>query len=376
MATRLNRPVRILHVLEATEGGTRRWLCDVLRGLDAEAFAQDCIVSLKRDGRFEEVIEALRHEGHRCWVVDMERSVHPVKDALSLRHVVRIARTSGCDVIHGHSAKGGMFARLTGRLLGKPAIYTPHAFSFLEASPKSKFYMLAEKAARRWTALLHAVSASEAEAAAALGYPTNQIRLVPNGVRACTAPTSHADPLKVIGAIGSLRTQKSPETFLEAARILCARRPDLRFVWAGDGPLRQQMVARVEKLRLPGRVAFVGHVDDADAFMRGVDVFVQCSRYEGMSYAVLDAMAMAKPIVATEVPGNADAIEDGYCGLLVPPRSPEVLARAIEQLVDCPDEAARLGICARERAMHEFSLESQLDGLATLYEEAATGGSS
>jgi glycosyltransferase involved in cell wall biosynthesis len=369
--------LRILHVLEAAEGGTRRWLCDVLEGLDPSMFAQDCVVSLRRNARFGEVLEPLRQRGHACWVVNMEREVHPLRDALSLRRIVRIARESGCDVIHGHSAKGGMFARAAGKLLSKPVIYTPHAFSFLQASPKSVCYKLAEKAARPWTTLLHAVSTSEAATALRLGFPAEKIRLVPNGVDAkplTTRSLSDSRTKKVIGAIGSLRPQKSPETYLEACRLLCERRNDVRFVWGGEGPLLNEMMWQVKDAGLVGRVAFNGHVDDARSLMSSFDVFVQCSRYEGLPYAVLDAMSLAKPIVATAVAGNTDAIEDGRTGLLVPARDGERLALAIEWLLDHPNEAARFGARAQERVAREFSLETQLAGLGRLYREAAAAG--
>lgn len=369
--------MRTLHVLEATEGGTRRWLWDVLHGLDPAEFSQGCVVSLRRDGRFADVLRAFRQRGHACRVVNMERAVRPLRDALSLRGLVHAIREMGCDVIHGHSAKGGMLARAAGRLLSKPVIYTPHAFPFLHASPVSVIYRLAERAAISSTTLLHAVSGSEAEAAVRLGYRPGRVRVIPNGVdSAQIAPRTGTAPvnLAVVGALGRLRPQKSPGTFVEACREVCRFRRDVRFVWGGDGPLGPAMARRIAQFGLGDHCCLTGHVDDDGSFLGGIGIFVQCSRYEGLSYTLLDAMSRGLPIVATGVPGNADAIEDGRSGLLVPPGDAVAVARAIERLLDDPEEAARLGAGARERVLREFSLARQLDSLGALYREAAALG--
>jgi glycosyltransferase involved in cell wall biosynthesis len=141
----------------------------------------------------------------------------------------------------------------------------------------------------------------------------------------------------------------------------------------GDGVLRAELEARTRALGLSGNVVFTGARDDIAEMLAMLDLVVVPSLTEGMSNALLEAMAMARPVVATAMGGNVDVIEDGATGVLVPPRDPEALAEALLRLLGDPDRARRLGAAARERARAEHSLEGMVARYQDLYRGLADG---
>lgn len=368
----LDRPIKVLHILEATEGGTRRWLEDIVLGLDLSRIESACICSLRRDPTFEASVETFRDRGVKTWIVDMRREVRPFSDLRAVWKIARILRNNDFDILHMHSAKAGMLGRLAAKVVGvRPVLYTPHAFSFLADNPFSPLFHLLEKWARSVTDMLVAVSDSEAKYAAGLGYDRDRIVTVRNSVdaRLAPAPAGQAPPDRpCIGTVGALRPQKDPLTFVEAAGRLRSRGRPLRFCLVGDGPLRSRVQRRIAILGLDSVFDLPGRLDTVKPSMQEWSVFVLCSRYEGLPYALLDAMAMGKPVVATRVPGIEEVVVDGKTGILVEPGNPGELARAIKHLLDSPGLAAELGGAAFHRVSEGYCLKTQLDRLTDLYE--------
>jgi glycosyltransferase involved in cell wall biosynthesis len=159
--------------------------------------------------------------------------------------------------------------------------------------------------------------------------------------------------MHVVGTVGRLDFQKAPDDFVNALAEL--GREDVYGVWIGDGPLR----ARTEKLAarrgIAGRLSFVGERADVSALLPGLDVFAMASRYEGLPCAIVEAMAAARPVVATAVNAVPNIVVAGETGLLVPAGRPELLSRALRYLIDNPDVAARLGAAGRAHLGEELS---------------------
>lgn len=207
------------------------------------------------------------------------------------------------------------------------------------------------------------------------GWPDRTVEVIPNAVDA-QAFNRPADPrvrLELAGGrdrpvvltLARLHRQKGLPYLLEAA----TRVPDARFVLVGAGPERKALEARAGALGLGDRVAFLGHRPDVPALLGAADLVVLPSLYEGMPLALLEAMAAAKPVVASAIPGNDEAIRDGETGLLVPPRDPDALAAAIRTLLGDPRRAGRLGAAARARVEERFSLASMVGRVTGIYEE-------
>ena len=197
------------------------------------------------------------------------------------------------------------------------------------------------------------------------------VAVVPNAVDAARfahipepAVSRHrAGPLRV-GAVANLRPVKDLDLLVRAAKTLAAVHPAARFRIAGEGPLRGELERLIERLGLSDRFELSGAVSDVVGFLGGLDVAVLCSRSEGLSNAMLEYMAAARPIVATLVGGNSELIEHQRHGLLVRPGDAPGLAAAIDRLLRDPALARRLGANARQRILGQYST----DRLACRYE--------
>jgi glycosyltransferase involved in cell wall biosynthesis len=144
-----------------------------------------------------------------------------------------------------------------------------------------------------------------------------------------------------------------------------------RLLLAGDGPLEHELRQQAQHDGIADRVTFLGARRDVDTLLPALDAFVLASRTEGLSNAVLEAMACGLPVVATAVGGQPEAVEDGVTGLLVPPRAPASLALALEALLHAPARCHRMGRLAREAVLARFSRDAMLHGYDTLYRQLA-----
>ncbi|MCS7101648.1 MAG: TIGR03088 family PEP-CTERM/XrtA system glycosyltransferase [Burkholderiaceae bacterium] len=217
----------------------------------------------------------------------------------------------------------------------------------------------------------------------AIGVPPQRVRHIYNGVDARRfAPTGgpraavkdspfNAPGLFVLGAVGRFEPVKDPLNLVQALARAFALRPDaaerLRLVLVGDGPLREPAAEAVRSANLDRFVWFAGERADVPDLLRGLDGFVLPSLAEGISNTLLEAMATGLPVIATRVGANADLMENGRCGQLVPRADPQALAQAILRYLDDPQLAARHGRAARQIVEQRFTLEHMVHEYEDLY---------
>lgn len=173
----------------------------------------------------------------------------------------------------------------------------------------------------------------------------------------------------VIGTIGRLMEQKDHDTFLHACRLLSNEVPDCRFIIVGDGPElgRLQMLAR--DLRLDDRVKFTGHLEAVEHIIPLFDVFALSSIREGFANVILEAMALGKPVVASDAGGNAEAVVHGETGYIVPPESPEALSQALLGLLRDRAKAKRMGLEGRKRVESCYEMAKMVESTVEIYEQ-------
>ncbi|MGH7516844.1 MAG: glycosyltransferase [Gemmatimonadales bacterium] len=210
---------------------------------------------------------------------------------------------------------------------------------------------------------------------AAIGLPERKLRVVPNGID--PAPfTQPADPMLRTGLAGSpdrpvvftaarLSSQKALDVLLSAAALV----PEAVFVIAGEGPERAALEARAAALGITERVRLLGARHDVAELLAACDLFVLPSLVEGLPLSVLEAMAAAKPVVATRIGGTDEAVVDGKTGILVPPGDPGALAAAIHTFLADPERARRSGEAGRDRVRARFTARAMVDGVTAAYEE-------
>jgi glycosyltransferase involved in cell wall biosynthesis len=199
--------------------------------------------------------------------------------------------------------------------------------------------------------------------------PADRVHVLENGVdlaRFLDLPLPTGAP-RCVGVVANLRPVKGLDVFLTAAGLLRERFPKVSFRIAGEGEQRGALEEQARQLGLAQRVQLCGAQSDVPAFLAGLDVAVLSSRAEGMSNAVLEYMAAARPIVATAVGATPELIQDGVHGLLVPAGNAESLARAISTLLVERDHARWLGQAARERAASVYSRQAMVRRFEEFY---------
>lgn len=367
----------VVHILEATTGGTRRHLWDVATGLDPRRFRQTVIASPLRDPGFLDDVAALRARGVGVDLVPMRRAPSPCVDTLAAVRIARLLRELRPDVVHTHSSKAGMLGRWAARRAGVPwRVHTPHVFAYEMRMPRALagLVVAVERLASRWTDVLVCVSEAEARAARRLGRAMPAIRVVHNGV--CSppqvAPLRFQEPLR-IALIGRLCVQKGQDTLARALvsdRELGTRhRVEMVGIRPGDRvPDVVRSAAEWGLCHLtpplePSAVA--AHLDT-------VDIVVLPSRWEGLPYTLLEAMAAGRCVVAARVGGVPEVVRDGVNGWLVPPDDPVALGATLRRAIADADASRRCAAAARETVARDFRLDRMLDKLATVYEEGAT----
>lgn len=372
--------IRVTQVLEATAGGTRRHLRELVAALPASEFDVRIVAAVRRDHAFERDLEAFQAEGRRVRVLDMVRAARPLADLRAARALRLLLEQEPSDLVHLHSSKAGWIGRLAAGSLPCRIVYTPHAFPFLQrVSPLWRgAYRLAERWGARRTDALFAVGQAEGRVAVEqVGYPSGRVHVLPNAVDPDRvrdevgerAPRASGEPARV--ALGAdLRPQKDPLTFLRAgARLLAAGRP-VRLLLPEHGALLGAARREAARLGIAHAVEFVPVDDDLVPLLRRADLCVLCSLWEGLPYTMLDALALGLPLVASDIPPLAEVLAPLEPGLLVAPGDPAALAGVVGRWLDAPPaRVADLALRAEARLRGEHDLARWGVRVRALYRE-------
>ena len=283
---------------------------------------------------------------------------------------------AGADLVHAHLPAMGAVARV---FAGRPVVYTEHNVASSYRGPVRLINRLTYLGNEAVTAVSPAVAESVAR------YPGPTPLVVPNGV-SCEVPPGYRrrvlaelgldEPVALVVHVGNIRPHKGHANLVAAMPALVAARPDVAVVSIG-GEKNQGDLARVRRLAdqggVSGSLRFLGRRPDALDFIAAADVFVNPSDFEGLPVAVLEAMALGRPVVATAVGGVPELVDDGDTGCLVPPRDPAALAAAVVRLLDDPDSAHRVGAAAAKEVEARYSLEAMVRRIEAVYDEVLGG---
>lgn len=358
-----------MHVIEAVEGGTIRYVADLVRAVDE---MEHVVVAPAHRSSGVTDDGALASIASRARVIALGMTRNPatltnLRAAIALRRLVERERP---DVVHAHSTIAGLLARA--RPLPVPVVYTPNGVQ------TSVVARAGERILGPRAAAVVAVSVGEASVVKrARLAPSDRVVVIPNGIEAALASPSPALDLRshlnlasstlLVGTVLRLVRQKAPGVFVEAAASVLQNDPEAHAVLIGDGPLRRSVERTAQGMPHRERLHLLGHVPQAASLLAQLDVFVLASRFEGMPYALLEAMAAGCAVVATDVTGSNDAVEDGRSGLLVLPDDAPALAAAITDLLRDPTKRGLLGEAARKRVAEEFSLDRMAAAHDDLY---------
>jgi|SRR5690242_10334464 glycosyltransferase involved in cell wall biosynthesis len=368
-------PIRLLKFLAFLAiGGSERQVLNIRAGLDSSRFDlhMGCFGCL--DGQIAVDLSGTPIEMYK---IGKLYGVRAIKECLRLASYLRRQRI---DIVHAYNFYANVFALPAARLAQVPVVLasirdTGENLTARQRAVNKIFCSLADRIIVNAEAIKRTLMTE--------GYRPERITVIPNGIL-CPPLRSDQDRLLhkefglspndvLIGVVSRIARGKGLEYFLDAALDVTARIPQAKFLIIGDNSFnpeyREELKRQTVKLGLQDRVIFTGFRLDVPIILSSLAVSVLPSLNEGLSNSLLESMAAAVPVVATNVGGNPEVVVDGETGLLVPPRNPAALAEAICRVLRTPGLRNALGEAGRRRVLKHFSNEQMIRNVERLYGE-------
>jgi glycosyltransferase involved in cell wall biosynthesis len=367
--------VLLVAAANATDGGGEKHVADLLMRLPSAGV--DVALAAPAGGDLGELAASLRVSAFDV----------PIQSGFSMGAVRALRDTIkriAPDIVHAHGSRAAAFARVADPLSRERVVYTLHGIHADQAGSRARqtVFLGIERLLRPRTARFVAVCGSDAAKGARLGLlDLLRTSVVRNGIK-LPLPTALPGRFRAeigVGAgaplvlsIGRFHEQKDQMMLLRAWSLASRAHPDavLALIGSGEGEGRLREFAISEGIG--DRVRFVRPRADLAPAYTDADLFALSSRWEGLPYVVLEAMAYGLPVVSTCVDGVPDAVFDGQTGLLVSPQDHRGLGDALARLLAAPDERSRMGDAGRAQVCAEFSLDRMVDELVGVYRDVAT----
>lgn len=383
-----NPAMHICHVItRLIIGGAQENTLLTCEGLAQRGY-QVTLISGPTEGPEGSLVPRARGGGFRFLELpELVRAVHPWKDLRARARLRALFQRLRPDVVHTHSSKAGILARLAAHAAGVPIlVHTIHGMSFNRTQPwpVRRFYALLERRAAAHTHALVAVADAMVEQSltARIAPPDRFVRIysgMPLGpfepglydrtaVRASWG-VSPADDVVVVGTVARLFRRKGYEQLIPILAEAARRESRLRFVWIGDGAQRGLFERELERRGLRERTVLTGLVapEEIPRLLAGFDILAHASQWEGLPRAVVQALLMQVPAVAFELDGTPEVVLDGRTGRLVPPGDLAAFATALVELARQPQERRRLGAAGRAHCLERFDARRMVEEIERLY---------
>lgn len=311
--------------------------------------------------------------------VGVEVNVCPMKGMFDWRwvlYVVNLVRSRQAELIHAHEFTANVYGVLAGRLAGVPVVATVHGKNYYWECLRRR---MAYRQVARFGRMVAVSKDLKEFLVRQVNIPSDRIDVIYNGIVAKPAEVSTTRVLalsalgldehtRVIGSVGSLYIVKGHEYLIRALPAIVQAYPNVALVLIGRGE-QEPVLRRLSKdLEVEEHVRFLGFRSDVATILAGIEIFVLPSLSEGLSVALLEAMAAGRPIVASRVGGNPEVVVDGETGFLVDPRDSGALAERIVELLNDSQKAKEFGESGRKRVQNWFAIDKMVESYCALYE--------
>jgi glycosyltransferase involved in cell wall biosynthesis len=304
-----------------------------------------------------------------------------------LKALSRTFRDREVDVIHAHMQDSNLLAALVGAYCDTAVVGTYHGLGIFPAGrsaldPRNRIRKELYRLAGRLSDCTIAVSPPVRERLCSdIGLSPDKTILVLNGVDTAAFSRAKAsltvrrdlgigDQRRIVVCVGRLIPAKNQSVLIRAMGRVVASFPEAALLLVGDGPSASDLRAQAARDGLEGSVFFALERTDVDEVLAASEIFVLPSDVEGIPLSLIEAMAAGRPVIATDVPGNADVIRAPEHGILVPPRNPDALAEAIERLLSDPDRAGAIGRAGQAHVRQKFDIRGTLARIEAIYDDA------
>lgn len=356
--------MKILYVITCGDrGGSQVTLLDLIQHLP-DGF--EPVVVSGQDGFLRDGCERAGVSFRK--IRSLVRDIHPINDVLALVKLVTLIHREHPDLVHAHTSKAGVVARLAAWLTQTPSIFTAHTWSFEDGVPRIVRWLAVPL--ERLVALVGGpiIVVSDANARKALRRgiaPQDRIFRVWVGIPdAKLTPRPETDRPVTMIMVARFVEQKDQKLLL---RALAEVHGDWVLQFVGSGPLLAETQALARELNLGPRVQFLGERSDVTELLSQADIFVFASKWEGLPRVILEAMRAVLPVVATDVGGIGEMVENGVSGFLTPAGSKSELAGSIQALIDSSELRSAMGRAARRRFEEDFRIETCVRKTVAIY---------
>jgi len=363
------KKITVLHLIDSLpREGAEMVIYDLIQQGDRESFEM-LVCALTRGGGVAEMLEEI---GVPVFILGRSSAW----DMKTLRRLINLIKERQVDIIHTHLFSSHLWGGLAAAFLRGCVLFrTEHNMSEWKNIP----HRVVDKLLSLRTDQIVAVSKPVRESISArCRIPLSKVWTIENGInidrlKGGGDPTGKLYELGIppgsslIGCSAALTPKKGHEYLLDAAEIVLAERENIYFLLLGDGELREELNSSIKARGMEGRVLLLGSRPDAVEIVALLDIFVLSSIREGLSIALLEAMALGRAVVVTGVGGSIDLIRDGISGFLVPPRDGPALAEALGRVLDNPKLKERLGRAAAEDVLAGYKMGKMVREYDRLY---------
>jgi len=361
---------------QARVAGTEKHLLIILKNLNRDLF--EPAVLCFSDGP---LIELLREQGIKAWALQRERFL----DYSTAKKTYRLIKENKFDLLHSHC---GQFACIIAKLAGVPyLIETRHGLylNFDQLDKVNFLRSLINKNKAKFVDMTITVNKIDKKILSEkFGAPENKIREVANGldleeIKSLKIAAQIKDELQIapgcniVGTVARFTEQKGLKYFVEAAKLIKEQIPNCKFIIVGDGELKNSLIKFAQNIGIYQEIIFTGYRVDAVSILSIFDIFVLPSLWEGMPYTILEAMALKKPVVATNVFGNSEIVLNGKTGNLVSPRDSFAISKAVIALLKNKEKAKKMGENGFHRIKTDFSGKKMTEKIEHIYLELLNG---
>lgn len=364
-----NKKMKIVHIAQAN-GGVEVYLKMFFKYINKDKYDNYLILS-EQYRKSKIYFEKL---GVKVFIVDMKREISVGKDFESMIKIYKVLKGIKPDIVYTHSSKAGGLGRIPSKLVGAKNIYNPHGWAFdMNVSNKKRIiFKYVEKILGYFTN--HVIAISEYEKEVAINEKIinkNKISVVENAIDLEKFNTSYnskelldelswSEAYIVIGMIARISEQKSPHTFLDIAIKLLKKYPECRFLIVGDGDQREEIECRIKNNNLQDKFYITGWVENPYKYLDIFDVALLTSKWEGFGLVIPEYMAAGKPVVASNVGGISNIIEDGINGFIVDNLDVDKFVEIIEKIINNEIIKCNLINCGLETVKNKYDFKRNI----------------
>ena len=375
----MKNKIKILHVITHLPiGGAQDNTLYTVELLDKEKY--DISLCCNLDGELVE--RAKKIEDVKLFDIPfLCREVSPYRDIRAFLSLYKLFKKEDFTIIHTHSSKAGLLARLAAVLNKTPiVIHTIHGFAFNDFMNifKRNFYIYVEKLLAKWTDILITVSNLNKKKIIDLNIThENKIKNIYSGIDLNLFTNKRNNDFRkelnlennhiLLGSVGRLSDQKDPITMIEAFGIISKPFPNAHLALVGDGELKGKILEKIDQLKLNGKVHLTGNKNNPWSVYHSMDLFIMSSIYEGLGRSITEALSCGVPVVCTDVEGVPEIVRDNITGILVPPKDANKLADGIIRTLNDIETAKKMAEEGRRFVKDNFDVNKMVNDIDSLY---------